>query len=149
LSNSLPATIGDSISFSASLLPLLGPVSLNGYDFRRQAYFRGIGATGCIKSPIQVIRSRDKRLWLATTRHNLTQNIRQHLLDQTREIAVALITGDRSGISLRIRQSFTDAGLAHILAISGLHLTLVAGLIFLICRRGLALIPYLAENYPI
>lgn len=149
LSKPLIATLGDRISLEASLLPLSDPVSINGYNFRRQAYFLGIGATGQVKSPLQILKKQDKRLWLEATRYRLTKNIRQQLPGQTGEIAVALITGDRSGIHPHIRQAFTDAGLAHILAISGLHLTLVAGLIFLIFRRGLALIPYLAENYPI
>jgi competence protein ComEC len=149
LSCPLTATIGDRVSLNTSLLPLLEPVSLQGYNFRRQAYFQGIGATGRIKSPVQIRVRQDNQLWLKTVRYQLTQTIRQHLPGQTGEIATALITGDRSGIHPTIRQAFTDAGLAHILAISGLHLTLVAGLIFLLFRRGLALIPTLAENYPI
>lgn len=149
LSKPLMATLGDRISLETSLLPVSDPVSINGYNFRRQAYFLGMGATGHIKSPIQILKKQDKRLWLEATRYRLTKSIRQQLPGQIGEIAVALITGDRSGIHPHIRQAFTDAGLAHILAISGLHLTLVAGLIFLFFRRGLALIPYLAENYPI
>ena len=149
LSKPMTATLGDRVSLEGSLLPLSDPVSINGYNFRRQAYFLGIGATGQIKSPLQILKKQDKRLWLESARYQLTKNIRQKLPGQTGEIAVALITGDRSGIHPHIRQAFTDAGLAHILAISGLHLTLVAGLVFLIFRRGLALIPYLAENYPI
>lgn len=149
IARSLNATIGDRISCLASLLPLSDPVSLDGYNFRRQAYFQGISAIGRIKGSVQVIEKQDTRLWLATARYHLTQIIRHHLPGQTGEIAAALITGDRSGIDPEIRQAFTDAGLAHILAISGLHLTLVAGLVFLVFRRTLALIPYFAENYPI
>jgi len=149
LSQDFPAAIGDRISFLATLLPLGAPTSLAGYNFRRQAYFQGISAIGHIKSPIQVIKHQEKRLWLTTQRYHLTQAIRQHLSDQEAEIAAALITGDRSGILPSIRQEFTDAGLAHILAISGLHLTIVAGITFFLFRRSLALIPYLAENYPI
>jgi competence protein ComEC len=149
LSHPLMAMIGDHVSLNASLLPLSDPVSLKGYHFRRQAYFQGIGATGRVKGPVHVIEKKDNLLWVASARYHLTQMVRQNLSGQQGEIAAALITGDRSGISPAIRQAFTDAGLAHILAISGLHLTLVAGLVFLIFRRGLALIPLLAENYPI
>jgi competence protein ComEC len=148
-SEPLTATIGDIVHLKTSLLPLADPVSLNGYNFRRQAYFQGIGATGRVKSHIHTIDNKSHDLWLASGRHILTNKIRHYLPNQTGEIAVALITGDRSGIHPNIRQAFTDAGLAHILAISGLHLTLVAGIVFLIFRRGLALIPSLAENYPI
>lgn len=149
VTRSLGASIGDRISFTTSLLPLSDPVSLYGYNFRRQAYFQGIGATGRIKGPVHITEKEGHHLWLATTRYHLTQTIRHHLSGQPGEIAAALITGDRAGIDPTIRQAFTDAGLAHILAISGLHLTLVAGLVFLVFRRSLALIPHLAENYPI
>jgi competence protein ComEC len=145
----LTPKIGDRVFLIASLLPLSDPVSLDGYNFRRHAYFQGIGATGRVLSPIKILTTADQRLWLVKHRYHLTQTIRQQLKGQMGEIAAALITGDRSGIHPQIRQAFTDAGLAHILAISGLHLSLVAGLIFLFFRRGLALFPYLAENYPI
>lgn len=145
----LEALIGDRVYLQTSLLPLSDPVSVNGYNFRRQAYFQNLSATGRIKGKIQIIEKEKRYLWLVTARYGLTQTIRHHLSGQIGEIAAALITGDRSGIHPHIRQAFTDAGLAHILAISGLHLTLVAGLVFLTFRRSLALIPYLAENYPI
>lgn len=148
-SKELIPQIGDRVFLTASLLPLSDPVSLDGYDFRRQAYFQGIGATGRVLSPMKIIAKADQNLWVTKRRYQLTQTIRQQLNGQTGEIAAALITGDRSGINPQIRQAFTDAGLAHILAISGLHLSLVAGLIFLVFRRGLALFPFLAENYHI
>lgn len=50
LSQPLTATVGDRASLTAFLLPPSNPVSINGYNFRRQAYFQGIGAIGRIKS---------------------------------------------------------------------------------------------------
>src|SRR5690606_2610677 len=134
----LEATIGDRVSCQASLLPLSDPVSLNGYNFRRQAYFQGISATGRIKGPLRIAEKQDQRLWLAPARYQLTQTIRHHLNGPPGQIAAALITGDPPGIHPGIRQACTHAGLAHILTISGLHLTLVAGLVFFVFRRSLA-----------
>ena len=62
-------------------------------------------------------------------------------------IMAALITGTRGGISNATRQAFADAGLAHLLAISGLHLSLIAGFVFLMMRRGLSLSMYFAESF--
>jgi competence protein ComEC len=143
------ATIGDQISLTADLLPLSDPVSLTGYNFRRQAFFQGISAVGRVKGHVRVTQKSDRFFGINKARHHLTKTIRQYLPGQTGEVAAALITGDRSGIHPNIRQAFADAGIAHILAISGLHLSLVAGLVFLFFRRGLSLIPYLAENYAI
>ena len=138
---------GDQLRCRVRLLPLSPPVSLQGYDFQRQAYFAGIGAVGRAQSCQTVAKTPKTQLY--QQRYALTQKLRHHLSGPAGEIAAALITGDRSGIPKDIRQHFTDAGIAHILAISGLHVTLVAGIIFFLIRRGLALIPYLAENYQI
>lgn len=44
-------------------------------------------------------------------------------------LVIALLTGDRSGLSGEIRLNFQKGGGAHILALSGLHLGILAGLI--------------------
>jgi competence protein ComEC len=61
---------------------------------------------------------------------------------------VSLITGDRSGIPDAVRQQYADAGIAHILAISGLHLSIVAGVVFFFVRGGLCLVPAISLRYP-
>lgn len=86
---------------------------------------------------------------LAHLRYNITQTLRQHLPGASGEVAAALITSDRSGIPTEIRQAYADAGIAHILAISGLHVSIVAGLIFMLLRRGLGLIPWLNVRFPL
>lgn len=115
-----------------TLLPLTGAVSPVAYDFRRAHYFSGIGASGRIKSCIVLDRPTST---MANLRYNVTQSLRARLTAPYGDIAAALVTGDRSGIPKNLRQQFTDAGLAHVLAISGLHLGLVAGIIFFAIRR--------------
>jgi competence protein ComEC len=48
----------------------------------------------------------------------------------------ALALGDRRGLAPETREAFASLGLAHLLAVSGLHLTLVAALIFAAVRAG-------------
>jgi competence protein ComEC len=147
-STKLDAEPGDEISCQVSLLPISPPVSLQSYDFQRQAYFNGIGAVGRVLTPCQTLHKKPKTQ-LYQWRYLLTQTLRHHLPGSTGEIAAALVTGDRSGIPKDIRQHFSDSGIAHILAISGLHVSLVAAIIFFMIRRGLAFIPFLAENYQV
>jgi competence protein ComEC len=59
-------------------------------------------------------------------------------------VAAALATGQRGGIPENVRDDMRDSGLAHLLAISGLHLGLVAGFVFALVRGGLALWPRVA-----
>ncbi|HKU54571.1 MAG TPA: ComEC/Rec2 family competence protein, partial [Rhizomicrobium sp.] len=61
----------------------------------------------------------------------------------------ALITGERGGIAEEDEEALRDAGLAHVLAIAGLHMALMGGGIFWLLRAALAAIPALALNYPI
>ena len=140
------AVPGDRIRCQVTLLPLSPPTTLQGYDFQRQAYFAGIGAVGRLESACQLV-SNSPKTQLYQGRYHLTQALRHRLPGATGEIAAALITGDRTGIPKEIRQHFTDAGIAHILAISGLHVSLVAAIIFFLIRRSLACIPVLAENF--
>ena len=60
-----------------------------------------------------------------------------------------MITGKRGGIPERVTEAMRDAGLAHVLAISGLHMVIMAGSVFWLVRAVLAGIPALALRYPI
>lgn len=138
---------GDTIEYVADFFPITPPASPFSYDYRRACFFQGIGATGRLKTILQ--HTRDEAGNLPLLRYKLTQTLRQNIPGAGGEIAAALITGDRSGIPATVRQAFADAGLAHILAISGLHVSLVAGLIFMLLRRGLGLIPWLNVRVPL
>src|SRR3546814_1899494 len=64
-------------------------------------------------------------------------------------VAAALITRQRGGIPDAVEEDMRDSGLAHLLSISGLHMGLVAGLLFFALRAGLALVPAVALYRPI
>ena len=131
--------IHDQINVIASIYPIPMPSSLHGYFARRAAYLQGIGGTARMNDFLNHEKSKAKPF--AQYRHSLTQNLLSHLKEPYGAIASALVTGDRSYISHKLRQAFADAGLAHVLAISGLHLSLVAGLVFLLLRRLMCLWP--------
>lgn len=131
--------IHDQLKVKARIYPIPMPSSLHGYFARRAAYLQGIGGTARISELLSYKRIENKPF--AQYRHTLTQNLLFHLKEPYGAIACALVTGDRSYIPHRLRQAFADAGLAHVLAISGLHLSLVAGLVFLLLRRLMCLWP--------
>lgn len=86
---------------------------------------------------------------LCRARSWLSEAIRQRLDPAIAPLATALVTGDRSGLSLRLREYFTRAGLSHMLAISGLHMGLVTGLVFWLFLRLLACFSPLAKRFPV
>ncbi|MCR6631744.1 MAG: ComEC/Rec2 family competence protein [Magnetospirillum sp.] len=64
-------------------------------------------------------------------------------------MAAALVTGETGAIPRPVMDDYRDSGLAHILSISGLHMSMAAGLVFFVVRGGLALIPAVALRHPI
>ena len=82
-------------------------------------------------------------------RGRINDRIRAALPGETGEIAAALITGARGGISEETNQAMRDSGLFHVLSISGLHMAIMAGTVFWLLRTLLASVPALALRFAI
>ena len=146
---------GDYVRLRASLRPPSGPVAPGAWDFGRQSWFRGIGAVGFSYGAAEIIETagapprRGISVWLRQLRHRISARIVAVLGARGGGLAAALLTGDRSAIPQSTLENMRASGLAHLLAISGLHIGLVAGIIFVVVRLGLAAIEPLALRYPI
>lgn len=153
---SLPLS-GDRVRLYGRLMPPPLPAMPGGYNFRQKAYFSGISAVGFALGEMEVTSSylshQPPKLWerlnqvLAHQRFALSQQIKFDFPSHNGALINAFITGDRGAIPEKTRQQFADAGIAHILAISGLHFSIVAGLIFFFIRRCLSLWSRCAERY--
>lgn len=145
---SLPQ-LGDTLHLTATLMPLSAPLLPEGYDYRRASFFQGIGATGWIDQidSIEPAEKQSSWLWLQQLRQGINEKLLELVPGESAAIAAALITGERGYIRDDIRQAYTDAGIAHVLAISGLHLSLIAGIVFMVIRRGLSLSLWMAEHF--
>lgn len=144
---------GDYVRFQAWLYPPLTPAIPGGWNYGRVGWFAGIGAGGRVASALAKPGTMpDRRRWsdrLAGLRSAIAERIRAHLPKRQAGFAVALITGERAGLDKDMREALQLSGLAHILAISGLHMSLVAGGVFWLVRALLALWPLLALNFPV
>ncbi|HTH97888.1 MAG TPA: ComEC/Rec2 family competence protein [Stellaceae bacterium] len=148
----VPPEAGDLVEGTAMLLPPAAPDMPEGYDFQRQAYFQGLGAVGAAVGPIVVwpaARGRGIQGFIARWRAAMTERIQKALPGTEGGVASALVTGEKGAIPPDVAQDFRDAGLAHLLVIAGLHMTLVTGCAFFLLRGGLALVPRVALRYPI
>lgn len=144
--------IGAHVALVGNLSPPGGPVEPAGFDFRRFAWFDQLGAVGYTRNPVVIMRPyRDsgKGLWLAQVRRALATHIATSIGGQNGAFAAAIITGDRSRIDGDVLQTLRDSNLAHLLAISGLHMGLLTGFVFLFFRHALALVPRLALRVPV
>lgn len=147
---------GAIVRLDAVLMPPPPPAAPGDYDFGRAAYFEGLGAVGyafgapeiTAPAPPPDLHGR-VALALQALRFAMSARIHAVLRGSTGAIASALITGDRGGISEADEQALRDAGLAHVLAIAGLHMALVGLGLFWSVRALLALWPRLALTQPI
>lgn len=133
---------GETISLRAVLNPPGRPVVPGSYDFGFQAYFRRIIATGYAVTPASRIDDGGRRSLeqgLAGLRWRIAERIRSRLDGRNGGIAAALLTGDRSGIRPEDADVLRASGLGHVLAISGLHMALFAGGVFMAVRLFAAL----------
>lgn len=152
-----PDQLGQWVGVTASSLgPISAPVAPGSFDFQRDVFFKRIGAVGYSLEPPRSIAPRSAEGWLASLpcrlsalRLAIAERIRAVLPGDTGAIGVALITGDQGAISAATMQRMRDSGLAHLLSISGLHIGLVAVILFVTLRRALCLVPTIALNYPI
>ncbi len=145
---------GQVIKAKAQLFPLPSPVIPGGYDHGRTLWFQGIGATGRLYGNITSEGSDASwrlrfKAAVQDLRDAIGERIRAVIPPERSGVAEALITGERGSIPREVNDSLQTSGLAHILSISGLHMTLVAGMCFWLVRAVLALSPALATSYPI
>ena len=147
---------GDAVSFRATLSPPAGPSLPGGYDFARQAWFQGLGGVGYTLSAPKAVTIDAPMPWDLQARaafNRLRQDIARRvavvLPDETGQIAIALITGERGGITAATNAAYRDSGLIHILSISGLHMAIMAGAMFFTTRLLLSLFPGIALRFDI
>jgi competence protein ComEC len=144
---------GARISLKARLVPPPPPPLPGAYNFARVAWFQGIGATGKALGEVTLIsHAPDERgffRWLAAKRSQLTQHIESRLAGSAGGVAAAFVTGDVGAISQDDSDAFRQSGLAHLLSISGLHVTAVVAATMLLTLRLLALSQRLALRAPL
>lgn len=140
---------GAFVQVRARLMPPNGPILPGSYDFARRAWFQQIGATGRALGPLTLYKSDTSSYPIPDVRNFLTRHVIAQMPEGTGEIGAALITGDQANIDPVDAQAMRDSGMAHLLSISGLHVTAVVGFLFLLSSRFLALFPSVALRFPV
>lgn len=147
---------GDFVALKARLLPPARASLPGGYDFALDAYFARIGAVGSTLGRIEILPAPEApdlalRAMAAVdqARNALADRIDAAIGGDAGAIAVAMVTGKRDRLSEGAKELIREAGIFHIITISGIQMTLVAGILFYLMRRLLGLSRTLALNYPI
>jgi competence protein ComEC len=148
--------VGSFVELKARLQPPLAPLRPGSYDFGRDMFFQGIGASGFVTGAIKAVEppvsgglSLRYAAFMQGLRDAIDARIRTTLDGDKRAIATALLTGRRDAITTPVNDAMFISGLGHVLSISGYHMAVVAGVVFFAVRALLALIPQLTVSFPI
>ena len=101
---------------------------------------KGYDATGFVKSPLLIERLENTRVflplaWLYEWRRKLQAEIDARFSNETAGVLDATLLGNRYNLSRATSERFREGGTFHVLVISGLHITFLGGLVFLIARK--------------
>jgi competence protein ComEC len=138
---------GDEIVLRALLQMPAPPDYPGGWDTQRDAFFSGLGGYGFAIGPVRVLHRAGARA-LESVREAVAARIMAGLPGPQGPIAATLLTGIDTAIPLADRAAYEASGLAHLLAVAGLHIGIVMGLAFFAARLGLAAWEYAALAWP-
>ena len=143
--------VGECVELAAKVMPPYPTTMVGGYQFDRKTFFDKINGTGYSLSRVFVIPCGKSQITgesvIEKIRNKIVKRIESVLPQDEAGIASALIAGVRNGISQRVTNNYRDSGLAHFLSISGLHMSMLAGFMFLLVRYVVVLMPSLALRY--
>ena len=146
----LAPEVGGTIRVRAMVRPPSSPAYPGGWDLQREAFFGGLGGYGYAIGAAEAVAGPvgwfdDGISWL---RQAIDARIAAALSGPAGAIAATLLTGVTSSIPAADRAAFRDSGLAHLLAVAGLHVGIVMGLIGGVVRAALALSERAALRWP-
>lgn len=118
-------TEGARLRLRVRLMPPSPPMLPGGYDFARTAWFAGLAGVGNVLGPVEVLDNGLGAGALDGVQARLSRHVREQVPGSAGAIAAALASGDRGAIAESDDQAMRDAGLAHLLSISGLHVSAV------------------------
>ncbi|QFT77972.1 ComEC/Rec2 family competence protein [Erythrobacter sp. THAF29] len=126
------------------LMPPASPMLPGSYDFARAAWFKGLAATGSVMGGIEIVEAAPPAGGIAAVQRALSGHVRERVDGSAGTIAAAFASGDRGAIAEADEDAMRDAGLTHLLSISGLHVSAVIAAAYFLALKFFALIPPIA-----
>lgn len=143
--------VGQCVELVAEVSPLMKANLPGGYQPDRRLFFDGINGSGYVLGSIfDIDCPKPAGFWLREInrwRKNVSSMIAEQLPPEQAAIVAAIVTGNRDLMTPEQVAAYRDSGLAHFLSISGLHMSMIAGLMFFLVRLIMAMIPALSLRY--
>ena len=113
----------------------------NGFDYEAWLLERNLRATGYVRAPSTAKRLKALVMQPGYVLERLREAVRTRIVDALPQapytgVLVALAIGDQRGIPASQWQVYTRTGINHLISISGLHVTMISGLIFWLVHWG-------------
>jgi competence protein ComEC len=147
----LSVTTGDIVRVRALVRPAAPPPYPGGHDLQRDSFYAGLGGSGFALGSAELVAPGDPS-GLAPRMERLREMVgdrfRAGIPGPAGTIAATLFTGMAGAIPETDHAAFRDSGLAHLLAVAGLHIGIVMGWVMFVARIGLALSEYVTLRWP-
>ena len=142
--------VNDLIAIRAMLQPPKAREFPDDFDFALDANFKKIGAFGFALGEAQIIKKAQissLETWFLDLREKIRGKILQTLSGDASAIVLAFLIGDQNQISADLMAQIRNSGLAHLLSISGFHLSLASAICFICARFLLSRSQYLTLHF--
>lgn len=133
---------GDTLRVRAMLRPPQGPSWPGGWDMQRDAFHARLGAYGYALNRIEITAHAPPdrfAAWVQWLRETIAARVTAVIPGAAGMVSVTLLTGAARGIPEAEHTAFRDSGLAHLLAVAGLHIGIVMGFVLTAARTAMAL----------
>lgn len=130
-----------------------GNLNPHGYDYEAHLFERGLRATGYVRNGQTALKLADFVATPTTLVERLRERTRERILAALPEaplagVLVALVIGDQQAIGGDLWERFNRTGITHLMAISGLHVTMLAGVVGVLVGGIWRRVPWLALRLP-
>jgi competence protein ComEC len=142
--------VNDVVAIRAMLQPPKAKEFSDDFDFALNSDLKKIGAFGFAIGETKIMRKAEISnldSWFLYLRENIREKILASSSGDSAAIILALLIGDQSQISADLMSKIRHSGLAHLLSISGFHLSLAAAIFFVSTRFLFSRSEYLALNF--
>ena len=136
--------MGEELWVRSRISPPVSARNFDEFDYARYLKRKGISGTGFVASGHwQFSECRKEKEGIATVLYRLAASYRTQIENLYRRLGIegdelavlsALTLGDKTDLSESVRESYSVAGVSHVLALSGLHIGLLYALAFFLLR---------------
>jgi len=146
-----PLGTGDAVRVRALLRPPAMPAYPGAWDLQRDAFYTGLGASGFALGDIErtggALPLMGTRL-VQRAREEIAARVTSIIPGTAGEFATTLLTGASMAIPEADHEAFRVSGLAHLLAVAGLHIGIIMAFILAVARLGFALNEHASLHWP-